>query len=422
MFNKKDNGNHKYHEVESTMSFKYNLESLAFNLHKIYLKPINYNTLLMKNHQNNYPLNGLFTVLFLVFVMAFCSCKRVSDKYEIKAKISGLDSFDKAYIQVLSDTGFCYIDSVNIQKTEFQFVGKLDEPTHVTLWIKDKTTLRLSPLCSSFYLENSKITISGDIKNRGKINVEGSDAERTWKKLEKYAYSSQEATNLYIKINTDSNLDSIAKWRKQLEIKNEKHKQGLVKAIKNNSSSYIALHVLLRNKSTFSLNELKDLANCFPVEMHSSNSYKSLLKILNDKPAVRIGDKFMDFSLFDLKHQKVTRSQFKSKLLMIDFWASWCGPCRRQFKSIKEIYAQTKRSDFEIIGISVDEDPTKWQQALENERVPWLNTIVPDKEWAKSNFLISGIPYNFILDSNRIVLAKDLAPVEIKDFIRKYCN
>ena len=376
----------------------------------------------MKNHHTDYPLNRLFTALFIVFFMVFCSCQRTSDKYEINATINGLDSFSKAYIQVLTDTGFCYIDSVNILDSKFHFNGKLDEPTRVTLWIKDKSKLSLSPLCSPFYLENSKITISGDIKNRGKIKVEGSYAEITWKKIEKYAYSSQEATNLYIKINTESNLDSIAKWRKQLEIKDEEHKQGLTKAIKNNSSSFVALHALLRNKSRFSLTELKDLANCFPVEMHSSYSYKSLLEILNDKHAVRIGDKFMDFSLFDIKHQRVTRSQFKSKLLMIDFWASWCGPCRRQFKSIKEIYAQTKRSDFEIIGISVDEDPTKWEQALDNEKVPWVNTIVPDKEWAKSNFLISGIPYNFILDTNGIILAKDLAPVEIKDFIKKYCN
>lgn len=376
----------------------------------------------MKNNQNSIPRIGLLSILFIVFVMTFCSCKRTSDKYEINTTINGLDSFSKAYIQVSTDTGFCYIDSVTIQDSKFHFNGKLDEPIRVTLWIKDKSTLNLSPLCGSFYLENSKITISGDIKNRGKIKVEGSDAEITWKKLEKYAYSSQEATNLYIKINTESKVDSIAKWRKQLEIEDEKHKQGLIKAIKNNSSSYVALHALLRNKSRFLLTELKDLANCFPAEMHTSYSYKSLLKILNDKPAVRIGDKFMDFSLFDSKNQRVTRSQFKSKLLMIDFWASWCGPCRRQFKSIKEIYAQTKRGDFEIIGISVDEDPTKWQQALEYEKVPWLNTIVPDKEWAKSNFLITGIPYNFILDSNGTILAKDLAPVEIKNFIKKYCD
>ena len=367
-------------------------------------------------------MNRLFTVLFLILFIAFYSCKHVSDKYEIKAKINGLDSFNKAYIQVLTDTGFCYIDSVNIQGSEFQFDGKLDEPTRVTLWIRSKSTLSLLPLCGSFYLDNSKITISGDIKNSGKIKVEGSDAENIWKKIEKYTQPSQEAINLYIKINTERNPDSISKLRKQLEIMDQKYKQRFIKTIKNNSSSYVALHAMLQNKSRFSLTELKDLANCFPDEMHSSSSYKSLLKILNDKPAVNIGDKFMDFSLFDSKHQRVNRSQFKSRLLMIDFWASWCGPCRRQFKSIKEIYAQTKRSDFDIIGVSIDEDPTKWEQALENEKVPWVNTIVPDNEWAKSNYLISSIPYNFILDSNGIILAKDLTPVEIKDFIKKYCN
>lgn len=376
----------------------------------------------MKNYQICIPQMRLFTVLFIVFFMAFCSCQSVSDKYEIKATIKGLDTFSKAYIQVLTDTGFCYIDSVNIQDSQFHFNGKLDEPTNVTLWIKDKSTLRFSPLCSPFYLENSIITISGDIKNRRDIKIEGSDAQITWKKIEKYTQPSQEVNSIYAKINTASNLDSIAKWRKQLELKREEYKQRLIIAIKDNSSSFVALHALLNKKSIFTLIELKELANCFPVEMQSSYSYKSLMKIVNGSPTVSIGDKFMDFSLFDSSHRRVTRSQFKSKLIMIDFWASWCGPCRRQFESLKKIYAQTKRSDFDIIGISLDKEPAEWEKALENENVPWVNTLVPDNEWAKSNFLISSIPYNFILDSNGFILAKDLTPVEIKNFIKNYCN
>lgn len=365
---------------------------------------------------------GVLTSIIIVLSIVSCSQSHRSDCFEIDANINGLEDFSKAYIQVSTDTGFCYIDSVNIQGSKFQFDGKTDEPMIVTLWIKEKSTSHLSPLCSTFYLENSVITVSGDIKKRGEIRISGSDAEKISKKIDRAITIPSECLNLQSKVYLGSNADSIIIWRKQLNVVEADLKQKLKKAIKANSSSYVALHTLLRNKSRFSNFELSELAKCFPDEMHSSQSYKSLMNIINDNPTVNIGEKFMDFSLLDSRKQSITLSQFKSKLLMVDFWASWCGPCRRQFKSLKELYTQTNRSDFDILGISLDHDPIAWNQALESENVPWVNTIVPDKKWAVTKFLISSIPYNYILDSNGVILAKNLTPTEIKLLIDKYCE
>ncbi|HWJ30444.1 MAG TPA: TlpA disulfide reductase family protein, partial [Flavisolibacter sp.] len=90
--------------------------------------------------------------------------------------------------------------------------------------------------------------------------------------------------------------------------------------------------------------------------------------------------------------------QFRGKYLLIDFWASWCGPCRAAVPKVKELYSKYKEKGFEVVSISIDDNKKAWQKAMDEEKMPWQQWLSPDKNKTMQKFLFSGIPTIYIVD------------------------
>jgi len=83
---------------------------------------------------------------------------------------------------------------------------------------------------------------------------------------------------------------------------------------------------------------------------------------------------------------------------LIDFWASWCGPCRQAVPKVKDLYAKYKDKGFEVVSISIDDSKKAWEKAMEEEKMPWQQWLSPDKNETMKKFLFSGIPTLYIVD------------------------
>ncbi len=129
-----------------------------------------------------------------------------------------------------------------------------------------------------------------------------------------------------------------------------------------------------------------------------------------------------DISLYNTKGELVTLSSLKGKVVLLDFWASWCGPCRQNNKMLKEVYAKYSTKGFEIYSVSIDGNPRAWERAIQQDNTTWLHVIDPSA--AKGNELtqiwnLRFIPSTFLLDKEGKIVAKGLSENELEKRLEK---
>ena len=149
------------------------------------------------------------------------------------------------------------------------------------------------------------------------------------------------------------------------------------------------------------------------------SQYNELL-VKKEAPPVQkgkpvVGSEAPDFSMADASGKQIALSSFKGKYVLIDFWASWCGPCRGENPNIVANYNKFKNKNFTILGVSLDEDKTKWLEAIKKDKLLW--TQVSDlKGWNSASvplYGFDGIPYNVLIDPTGKIIATELRGEEL---------
>jgi glutathione peroxidase-family protein len=134
-----------------------------------------------------------------------------------------------------------------------------------------------------------------------------------------------------------------------------------------------------------------------------------------------IADSRLDFKLPDLRGDSVRLSSMKGKVFLLDFWASWCGPCRFSNKELVKLYDRYKDKGFEILGVSLDDNRNAWKKAVNKDKITWLQ-INDNGGWdaiSAMKWNINAIPASFLIDRDGNVVAFDPEKQELENKIRQ---
>jgi peroxiredoxin len=164
------------------------------------------------------------------------------------------------------------------------------------------------------------------------------------------------------------------------------------------------------------VNELDSLVKIIDTTLNASTYMVSLKKQVEVLRGVEVGKTAPDFTLNDTTGNPVSLSSFRGKYLLIDFWAAWCGPCRKENPNNVKLYADYKSKGFEILGVSFDDKHEKWVEAIKKDGLKW--TQVSDlKRWksaAGKLYGVRAIPHTVLLDIQGIIIAKNLSGDDLR--------
>lgn len=135
-----------------------------------------------------------------------------------------------------------------------------------------------------------------------------------------------------------------------------------------------------------------------------------------------LGDESPEIALPSLNDDTLRLSSLKGKVVLLDFWASWCGPCRVTNKYLLKLYAKYKQQGFEIYSVSVDNDPESWKKAVKKDKITWLQ--VNDREMGEASIAmkwnVSSIPTSYLLDKEGVIVRIDPEGKYLEESIKKF--
>jgi len=359
----------------------------------------------------------IITIVTLALIAAACGNSTTEETdtapgFSINAKIESLD-YKMAYLAQWVDGGFVKSDSVLIQNGTFFFAGSVESPS-VQYILFDDSKERIV-----VFIENSEISISGSNLQKDNITITGSALNTQLDKfivdVKGYEGRLKGIVDAYYAAEAAGDEALLAEIDVKYKTEDSLKVLFVETYINDNLNSVIAPYLSLRYMMGKDVAELEKLKNSFSVDIRNSE----YVRLIEDHIALNrssgIGQPAPLFSMNDKDGNPIALESFKGSYVLIDFWASWCAPCRAENPNVVAAYAKYHDKGFEIFGVSFDENKEKWLSAVEADQLTWAH-VSDLKGWGNAAgkiYGVRGIPHSVLIDKEGVIIAKDLRGEEL---------
>ena len=347
------------------------------------------------------------------FVALLCCAACSKPTFKIEGELKNMPDGNVFLTYFDSTLQQQYVDTTKIVEGIFTFDNSLNLPE------PECVVLKFANAELPLFMGNDHITIKGDALKPDDIVVSGSEAHDL---LEKYFREIPETENLRrLNNELDNAVNDIDKQNAIIEdIKQIREEQNayIKKFIKQHTNQTISVFCLLNSIQIYEFEELDSLLNEMRIYLPKNKYVNALGHYLDNKrpqfeaqKALEIGKIAPDFELPSIDGKMVKLSSFRDKengkTILLDFWASWCQPCRQNNKTIVEVYNKFADKGLEIISVSLDTQSAEWLKAVKEDKLKGTQ-LIDSTNVVAMMYCISSIPCCYLLDADGTILSKDI--------------
>ncbi|PVD51407.1 alkyl hydroperoxide reductase [Terrimonas sp.] len=365
----------------------------------------------------------------LAVIVAFIPCFLIAQtSFTLSGSLNKLkDTVKVVYLDYISGNARIS-DSSKVVDGKYSFKGMLDEPTLGRITAGLSKNNAAEDIATSIYLQpgNISVTSTGSFTS---IAVKGSSAHDDFKKFEDIIQPYSDTMRYYYQVYSEARQTGNTAKMQEIQSKAMKleayiKEKVFVPYIKNNPSSPVSFFVLQQYAGNdIDVNKVEPLFATLSPAVQNLSSAKQLKERINIEKRTAIGQIAADFTQNDTLGNPVKLSSLRGKYLLVDFWASWCGPCRQENPNVVNVYNKFKDKGFTVLGVSLDKQNAKdaWLKAIHDDNLTW--THVSDLQFwnnaAARLYGIESIPQNFLLDPQGKIIGKNLRGAELLETLEE---
>jgi thiol-disulfide isomerase/thioredoxin len=360
-----------------------------------------------------------FTLLLLLTVSFCATAQNITIHTDMsmlnKQKKPSTHNFEKYLIQNLKTYK---IDTLLVKNGSFSIpnntttitpfaVARMQPRQALIFFVEPKKDFSLTLFEPSFVIKSSKGSQSQNdylafMKKQGAIQQESQAAQGTMAQV--------------------TNKDSLRNRVKYLQMQmNAQFIEFINEQKDNNMGAYMVFDVANKNQR-ISANDLSNLFGKLSEKGKNTFYGKQVSQRVVKLTSMNVGSTAPDFTLKDSKGKKHTLKSLRGKYVLLDFWASWCGPCVREIPHLKKAYKEYHDKGFEIMSVSIDRKKGQWLKAVDKYKMPWVSVIDHEKVSDKITqrlYHVPTIPRTVLLDKNGVVVGKDFRGAALENKLQE---
>ena len=357
------------------------------------------------------------TPLFALVIL-FINAIGQKSSYVLKGQ---LDKGKYGMVYIGYPDGENYVhDSASVVDGSFEFKGKMIFPSLVGFTYAPPGGIPRNLTMEQFWAIDSR-SVYVDVEN---VSIKGSTlktasvtagkTQREYEQYEQYIKPWKDSMRViekaYGKARRENNNEEVKRQDAAMHAQMAAIEEAENKFIGSHTDSYVSLNIINMRKNNNRTASMEPMLNLLSQRLQKTPEALSIRKKLADLSSIEIGKPAPDFTQDDVNGKPISLSSLRGKFLLIDFWASWCGPCRLENPNVVKTYNEFKDKGFEILGVSLDDNKDNWLKAISKDGLTWLQ-VSDLKGWRNAvagMYNIKAVPANVLLDPSGVIIARDL--------------